>query len=59
VQQCTPDIFFASDVLWLCVSLRRAAVFVSHSWHDDFESKWAGLERIAERFKDDHGREAT
>eukprot|EP00928_Gymnodinium_smaydae_P026677 TRINITY_DN20877_c0_g1_i1.p1 TRINITY_DN20877_c0_g1~~TRINITY_DN20877_c0_g1_i1.p1 ORF type:complete len:609 (+),score=81.02 TRINITY_DN20877_c0_g1_i1:40-1866(+) len=31
--------------------------FVSHSWHDDFESKWNALQIWREEFKAHHGRE--
>ena len=33
--------------------------FMSHSWHDNAESKWLALVRLAEQFKVHHGRYPT
>lgn len=33
--------------------------FVSHSWHDDLDTKWAALTQLVEEFKDANGREPT
>ena len=37
--------------------LGEVDVFVSHSWHDSGEAKWAMLCRWAEHFEERHGRE--
>eukprot|EP00931_Biecheleriopsis_adriatica_P020490 TRINITY_DN13679_c0_g2_i15.p1 TRINITY_DN13679_c0_g2~~TRINITY_DN13679_c0_g2_i15.p1 ORF type:complete len:638 (+),score=71.08 TRINITY_DN13679_c0_g2_i15:82-1995(+) len=39
--------------------LSECDVFLSHSWHDDKDAKWAELSRWCEDFRLDHGRSPT
>merc|ERR1712036_43743 len=37
----------------------RIDYFISHSWHDNAEAKWAALERAVDDFRVAHGRYPT
>lgn len=38
-------------------SLNECDAFISHSWHDDADAKWAAMQHWRHRFVNEHGRE--